>query len=77
MPGDTNGRRTFSGGCAIASFEQPSAYNLRNGGAQAIDRTSFGPSINADGEFILFSSGASNLVANDTNDESMSSCTTG
>lgn len=41
--------------------------NLRNGGVEATGGFSFDASISGDGEFIQFSSAASNLVANDTN----------
>ena len=67
VPGDTNGQQDiFVRDRQLGTTER---VNLRNGGAQALGGFSFGPSINPDGEFILFSSAATNLVANDTNDQ--------
>ena len=61
VPGDTNALGDiFVRDRQLGTTER---VNLRNGGAEAMGGSSFNSSISADGEFILFASFASNLVA--------------
>ena len=46
---------------------QTSRINVTSGGAQATDGDSYDPAISADGRFVAFESGASNLVKRDKN----------
>ncbi|MBN2582742.1 MAG: PD40 domain-containing protein, partial [Planctomycetes bacterium] len=64
VPGDTNGARDiFVYDRQTQAFERVS---VASDGSQG-DSSSFNPSISADGRFVVFSSYASNLVANDSN----------
>jgi hypothetical protein len=66
VPGDTN--RTWDVFVRDVVAGTTQRVSVSSGGAQANDG-SYGPvDISADGRFVLFSSDATNLVANDTND---------
>jgi Tol biopolymer transport system component len=63
---DTNGRQdAFVHDRTTGTTER---VNISTGGAQA-NNESFGPAISADGRLVVFTSLASNLVANDTNND--------
>lgn len=65
VPGDTNGRRDVFVRDRLTS--QTVRVSVASDGTQANSDSQWAPGISADGRFVVFASGASNLVADDTN----------
>ncbi len=70
VPGDTNGSTNLFAGIDVFVRDRATGVTERvsvsSTGAEA-DNSSSSPAISADGRFVAFASGASNLVAGDTN----------